>query len=354
MITGGGTGGHVYPGVAVAREFVARDPANEVLFVGGDRGVETVVVPREGFALRTLSVTGIKGKGLGAMIGSLARLAKAVVVARSILADWRPDAVLGVGGYASGPVGLAALSKGIPLYLAEQNGAPGMTNRWLAKGARTVFVAWPGSEAAFPVGKAVVTGNPIRADFFTATRPGRDERLSILVVGGSLGARTLNETFVAAVDRLNRVADKIAVVHQTGSADYEWVAAGYAAALYPHETAPFLHDMPERLAAADLVVCRAGAGVMAEIAAAGRAALYVPYPFAADDHQTRNAEVMVNAAAADMVADARFTADAVVDAVDRALADRRRLARMGEAARTMARPAAAAAIVDRIVERRAA
>ncbi len=349
LISGGGTGGHVYPGVAVARELLSRGDEHAVLFVGGDRGAENNILPREGLPLKTLSVSGIKGKGLAARFVAVMKLIRAVVSARSILRQWAPDAVLGVGGYASGAIGIAAVTMRIPLFVAEQNARPGLTNRWLAKSARQIFTSWPGGGEVLPMERVTLTGNPARPAFFeTSPRPAEGV-FSLFVFGGSQGARTINDAVIQALPALVASGVSLKIVHQTGPADYERIVSLYDACPIPHEVAPFFHDMPRRLAEADLVVCRSGAGAVSEICAAGRGALYVPYPHAADDHQTKNAEVMVKAGAAELVADRYFNGAVAVEAIIRLAKDRRRLKAMGEAARAMARPHAAKDIVDAII-----
>ncbi|MBI5814481.1 MAG: undecaprenyldiphospho-muramoylpentapeptide beta-N-acetylglucosaminyltransferase [Nitrospinae bacterium] len=350
IITGGGTGGHVFPGVAVAREFMKRNAGNEILFAGAARGVETRILPAEGFAIRTLDVTGLKGKGLMDKALSVARLARSVRDGMKFISDFAPGAVLGVGGYASGPVGLAAAIRGIPLFIAEQNAAPGLTNRWLARFARKVFVTWPGSERRFPAGKGMVTGNPVRPEFFTTGRKRSDGRFLILAIGGSQGARSINRAMMEAVPALNEMKDQVAVVHQTGQTGLDDARKGYEKAQFPWTVEAFFNDMPQRLADADLVISRSGAGAVAEICAAGRGAVYVPFPFAADDHQTKNAEAMAAGGAAMIARDSEINGEFIRRAAGDFIKDGKRLAGMGAMAKAMAKPNAAAAIVDEIIK----
>ncbi|MBI4665889.1 MAG: undecaprenyldiphospho-muramoylpentapeptide beta-N-acetylglucosaminyltransferase [Nitrospinae bacterium] len=350
IITGGGTAGHVYPGVAVAKELLARRAGVEILFVGAVNGVETRLVPQEGFAIETLDVAGIKGKGFLSRVSALAKLVKGVGQAREIMGNFKPDVILGCGGYASGPVGLAAVLAGTPLAVAEQNAAPGLTNRWLGKIAQKVFVTWPGSESFFPGGKGIVTGNPIRPEFFTVQRRRQDSRLGILVVGGSLGASSMNTAMMEAVQTMDAFAGSISVVHQTGAKDIERVKKAYINARFRWEASAFYADMPQRLADADIVISRAGAGAVAEICAVGRPAVYVPFPHAADDHQTKNAQAMAQAGAALVVRDQGLNGAAIAGMVEKFLNDRAGLAQMGESARRMARPHAAREIADGLMK----
>lgn len=349
FITGGGTGGHVYPGIAVAREITKRDAGHSVLFIGAGAGVETRLVPAEGFKIETLDVSGIKGRGLFAKTASVIKLIKAVGRSRRLIAEHRPDVTLGVGGYASGPMGIASIIAGVPLALAEQNVAPGLTNRWLGKFAKRVFVTWPGSEKRFPKKAGVVTGNPIRPEFFTIRRERSDDRLGILIIGGSQGAKSINRAMLEAAPLLAEIKDQLYVVHQTGKGEAEKTRKVYVDMGLEWTVAEFFTDMPRRLADADFVISRSGAGAVAEICAVGRAALYVPFPFAADDHQTKNAMAMVEAGAAMHMKDAETTGEKIADMVRSFITDRAKLSRMSEMAAKMATPGAAVKIVDELV-----
>lgn len=350
IITGGGTGGHVFPGVAVAKEIMRRDGKNEILFVGAVNGVETRIAPKEGFKIETLKVTGMKGKGIAQKIASAARFASATLEGRGIVKRFAPDVVLGVGGYASGPVCAAAVLTGTPLALAEQNALPGMTNRWLGRFARKAFVTWAESLPWFPEGVGMVTGNPIRPEFHDVKRSRTDGRLGILVIGGSQGATSMNKAMAQAVPSLNAFGEKIRVVHQTGAKDIEAVRSAYSGAGFPWEAEVFLHDMPQRIADADIVISRSGAGAVAEICAVGRSAVYVPFPHAADDHQTKNADALVKSGAALMMPDRDFNADAVVNLVERFVRDSEGLGRMAAKAASLAKKDAARIIADELMK----
>ena len=346
LITGGGTGGHVFPGIAVARELMSRTGEHQVLFVGAQRGVENVLAPKAGFDIETLEITGLKGKGVFQVMKSLGLLAKAVAQARKIISRFEPDAVLGVGGYASGPVGIATFITRTPLAIAEQNAAPGLTNRWLGMLAKKIFVTWPNTESAFPKKKTVVTGNPVRPEFFEVKEMRDDQRFTVFITGGSQGARSINNATVEAIKALNSVAGKIKVVHQAGPDQSDSIRGEYVHALFPYELEDFFHDMPQRIAEADLVISRAGAGAVAEICAVGRAALYIPFPYAADDHQTKNAETMVRAGAALMMPDSALNGVALAATVLPMEKNRVHVEKMAEKAKEFAKPNAASQITD--------
>lgn len=350
IITGGGTGGHVFPGVAVAKEIMRRDGKNKILFVGAASGVETRIVPAEGFDIETLRVTGMKGKGIAKKIASTARFASAMMSARAILKRFAPDVVLGVGGYASGPVCAASVITGTPLALAEQNAMPGMTNRWLGRYARKAFVTWKESLEWFPRDAGMVTGNPIRPEFHNVKRSRADGRLGILVIGGSQGATSINKAMTQAIAELNAFAGKIRVVHQTGAKDIEAAQSAYSGAGFEWETEAFLNDMPQRLADADLVISRAGAGAVAEICAVGRSAVYIPFPHAADDHQAKNADALVKSGAAMMIPDSELNAQAVVNLVRRFVNDGKGLKEMAAKAAALAKKDAASMIADELIK----
>lgn len=349
MIGGGGTGGHIYPGVAVARELKKRGREHEALFVGAKRGLESEIVPKEGFEIKTLNITALKGKGIIGGIVSFARLIGAVGAVLRLMRVYKPDVVLGVGGYASGPVGLAALITGAPLALAEQNASPGMTNKWLGRFAAKVFLTWPGSENKFPKGVGKLTGNPIRPDFFEVKRKSENEKLNILVIGGSQGAGSINKALIDAAPLLDRFADSISVVCQSGRGDLKSMKNAFEKSHFPFVIGEFFEDMPQKIANADLLISRAGAGAIAEINAVGRAAVYVPYPFASDDHQTKNANVMENAGAGMVVKDSEFDGDRLIEIIEKFIHDRAGLEEMGKRANKMAKPDAAASITDELL-----
>ena len=346
VIAGGGTGGHVFPGLAVAAELRRRDPSGEILFLGSEKGLETRLVPAAGFALRTLRLGGLAGKTASAAALSAWRATLAVVRCLGMFLRRRPAAVVGVGGFASGPAVLAALLLRVPTLIHEQNATPGLTNRWLAPFVDEIAVSFPGTETVLR-GRGAVTGNPIRAEFF-AIPPyaGPGARLRVLIFGGSRGARALNQAAAAALARLAPAKQRLAIVHQTGEADLAATRDAYARSGLEATVLPFLDDMPARLAAADLVICRSGAGTVFELAAAGRASILVPYPLAAGRHQEKNARWMAAAGAAEVVLNQDLTGERLATLIEGALAAPQVLVSRAAAARALARPDAAAAIAS--------
>lgn len=346
MIAGGGTGGHVYPALAVAAELRRRHPGTAITFVGARGGLEERLVPAAGYPLRTLRVAGLKGTGLTG--GSRAAFAAAWALVRCLvwLRAEPPRLVVGVGGFASGPAVLAARWLRIRTMVLEQNHFPGVTNRWL--GPRVDAVCLPSESARERIrGRRFVTGNPVRDAFFGIGPRRPASEISLLVTGGSRGARSINRALVAALPELARLEAPPRIVHQTGGGGEAEARA--ARASYPegrYEAHVFLDDMPARLAAADLVVCRAGASTVAELCAAGRPAILVPYPRAADDHQRHNAESLAGAGAAEIVADRLLDGALLAASISRLAADPEGLREMGRAARALARPDATRRIAD--------
>jgi UDP-N-acetylglucosamine--N-acetylmuramyl-(pentapeptide) pyrophosphoryl-undecaprenol N-acetylglucosamine transferase len=356
VIAGGGTGGHLFPGLAVARELLARRPDAQVSFAGTSAGIEARVVPREGFALDVIRSGGIKGKSI------VDRARGAWLVPISLADSWRivsrrrPDLVIGVGGYSSGPVVLVASIRGVQTLLLEQNAVPGLTNRLLAPFARAAAVTFDSTRGFFGA-KAFVSGNPVRSEFFTAaaTNPERtvDDQASVtrvLVFGGSQGAHAINLAMVEAASRLAAGGSRLRLTHQTGERDVEMVRTAYRQKGLSADVEPFLFDMGWHLGQADVVVSRAGATTLAEIAAAAKPAILVPLPTATDDHQRKNAEALAAAGAADVLLQSEMTGEALADRILALAGDVERQRRMSAAARTFARPDAARVIVDRALE----
>lgn len=346
VFAGGGTAGHLHPALAVAREIGDRRPAASIAFVGARRGLERRLVPAAGYPLMALSLSGLKGQSALRRVGAAAAAGWAVARCAVWMLFRRPSLVIGVGGFASGPAVLAARLLRIRTMVLEQNHYPGATNRWLAP--RVDAVCLPSETAREHLrGKTYVTGNPVRPELLEIGEPPGGDALSLLVFGGSRGARSINRAVRAALDRLSRIDPPPRIVHQTGADDEDELRAGYAA--YPagrHEVGAYFEDLPARLAASDLVVCRAGASTIAELCAAGRPAILVPYPHAADDHQRHNAETLERAGAAILLPDAELSGDRVADAVAELASDPERRKAMGRAARSLARPDAARRIAD--------
>ena len=346
MIAGGGTGGHLFPGIAIVEELRARDPEAPVRFVGTKRGIEARVVPEQGYELDLIEVSGLKTVGAMGALRGMVRLPRALWQARRVLKQFKPDAVIGVGGYASGPVVLMAKLRGIPTAICEQNSIPGLTNKMLGKLVRRVFLAFEETRRFFKPAKVLMTGNPIRRDLVARLRAGgatSDGKLHVLVSGGSLGAVAVNELASEALIALAK-EQPLVIVHQTGEKDVDKIRARYAAAGVEATVSAFIKDMAQAYLAADLVVCRAGATTVAELAIAGKPAIFIPYPFAADDHQTLNAREMAAVGAALCFPQSELTAAKLADAI-RALDPAKRAA-MSTAMRALAKPGAAAAVVD--------
>ncbi len=354
VIAGGGTGGHLYPGIAVARALLARRPEARVSFAGTARGIEARVVPREGFPLDFIRSAGVKGKGIGDRIRGAALVPISLVDAWRIVSARRPSLVLGVGGYSSGPVVLVAALRGVPTMVLEQNAVPGLANRLAAPFVRAAAVTFESTRAFFG-SKAFVSGNPVRPEFLVAAGAAResasdDQRsiVRVLVFGGSQGAHAINMAMVEAAPRL--AADPhLRVTHQTGERDVDLVRAAYAQAGFSADVEPFLFDMGRRLAEADLVVSRAGATTLAEMTAAGKPAILIPLPTATDDHQRKNAEALAASGAAEVLRQSEMTGATLADRILALAHDPERRRRIAAAARSLARPDAASVIVDRML-----
>lgn len=349
LVAGGGTGGHVFPAVAVAKEWLRREKGREVVIVGTNRGLEAKLVPAEGLPFATLRVRGLKGIGGARLASNLALLPLGMADAFGVLRRHRFAAALGVGGYASGPMMLAAILGGVPAVLYEPNVQPGFTNGLLARLARRVAVAYAETAERWPE-KAVLTGCPVRAEFFAAPELAIEPPLRVLVTGGSQGSRLINRAIVGALDHLSARKSELAIVHQTGEHDFEEVRQAYARRDFPAEIAPFLADMPARFAHADLVVCRSGATTVAELAAAGRPAVFIPFGAATDSHQLHNAQAMERAGAACVVVEPQATPERLAAEILGLLDHPARLVQMSRRARALGRPRATAAIVDLLEE----
>jgi UDP-N-acetylglucosamine--N-acetylmuramyl-(pentapeptide) pyrophosphoryl-undecaprenol N-acetylglucosamine transferase len=353
LIAGGGTGGHLFPGVAIAEELRAREPDADIAFVGTKRGIEARVLPELGWKLELIEVSGLKTVGFAGAIRGMFRLPRALWQARRLIKQFKPDAVIGVGGYASGPVVLAARLRGIPTAICEQNSIPGLTNKLLGRFVRRVFVAFDGSRKFFAAKKVALVGNPVRRELaakLASATPTAGDRVHVLVSGGSLGAVAVNELAAQALSKLAKER-AIEIVHQTGEKDLEPTRKRYADAGVDADCRAFIKDMAAAYATADLVIGRAGATTVAELAIAGKPAVFIPYPFAADNHQVLNATEMAERGAALMFEQSELTADKLADALRPLLADPAKRAAMGAAMKSLAKPGAAAAVVDWATQR---
>lgn len=346
LIMAGGTGGHIFPGIAVAQELERRKVP--VVWLGGKTGLETRLVPQHGIALETLAIAGVRGKGVAAMLRMPFKLAGAVLAARKLIRKHAPRSALALGGYAAAPGGIAARMMKIPLIVHEQNRIPGKTNRLLAKKATRVL---SGFDGVFP--NAEWVGNPVRESIAKIAPPeqryaARSGALKLLVLGGSQGAQSLN-TALPEVLRRRGTKLPVEVRHQCGEAHFDKARNAYLSAGIDAEVVPFEKDMAAAYAWADLVICRAGALTLAELAAAGAPSILVPFPHAVDDHQTRNAEAMVAAGGALLVPEGADFAGRLGKAFE-SIGDRARLLAMANAARVLAKPNAAARIAEVCLE----
>ncbi len=343
LLAGGGTGGHVIPALAIAHELKEEFNA-EVVFVGTARGIENRLVPAAGFPLRLVDIGALKKVSLLTRIKTLFALPRAVFAASQILREFRPDVVIGVGGYASGPAMLAAAISSVPTIAFEPNSVPGFANKVVANMISTAAVHF--QETCRWFGRCVVTGVPVRRAFFDSPPRPPDADPTLLLFGGSQGAHALNRALVEALPELRERVAGLHVIHQTGERDYNDCQAEYLRAGISAEVSPFIDDMPEAFARADLLICRSGASTVAEVTAAGKPAIFVPFPHAADDHQRRNAEVLTKKQAALLIPEAELTPQRLAETVIGLLNDRRLLAAMGAAARALSHPDAAQKIAQ--------
>jgi UDP-N-acetylglucosamine--N-acetylmuramyl-(pentapeptide) pyrophosphoryl-undecaprenol N-acetylglucosamine transferase len=349
LIAGGGTGGHVIPALAIAQEWLSRGKEREVVLVGTERGIEMRLVPQAGLPLETLRVAGLKGKGGATLLRNIVMLVPAMMDARRVLRKHKPVAAFGVGGYAAGPMMLATWLSRVPNVIFEPNAEPGLTNKLLARISKRIATGYEISAQAWGK-KAVVTGCPVRPEFFSIVPRRLEKPFRLLVTGGSQGALPINRTFVDAMDRLAERKNDLSIVHQTGERDYNAVRTAYARREISAEVVPFLTNMAERFAWADVIVCRAGAITAAEIAAAGRAAIFIPFGAATDSHQLRNAQEMQRAGAGRLITENELTADRLTTEIFSLIDLPEQMEAQSTAARTLARPHATRDIVNLIEE----
>ncbi len=354
LIAGGGTGGHLFPGVAVAEELLEREPNAELLFVGTERGIEARVIPELGYDLALIEVSGIKTVGaLGALRGIL-RVPGSLMQSRRIIKDFGPDAVIGVGGYASGPVVLAARLMGVKTAILEQNSIPGLTNRILGKFAKRIFLSFAHSQSYFREKKSELVGNPIRkqilASLSTTDTRAAKKGLRLFIFGGSQGAKAVNEMCAEAAAILAQQGLHPSIVHQAGEATLAATVASYEEAGIEADCRAFIRDMASEYREADLIISRAGATTIAELGIVGKPAVLVPYPYAANNHQELNAEEMVEAGAAFMLKqEGAEDGKRMAELIGGLMRDERKRDEMGGAMRALGRPGAAHQIVDFIV-----
>jgi UDP-N-acetylglucosamine--N-acetylmuramyl-(pentapeptide) pyrophosphoryl-undecaprenol N-acetylglucosamine transferase len=339
VMAGGGTGGHVMPLLAVARELQA--DGHQSVFIGTRNGFEAKLVPRAGFPLEFIEIGGLNRVGMMRTLRSLAQLPLSVRRSLQLLEKHQPSAIFSLGGYAAGPVVLAALWKKSPLVVMEPNAMPGLTNRKIGRFVRRALLSFPDAARFFPPGKSEITGLPVRPEFFKLARKQRDAKLTILITGGSQGSRTLNQAAHGSWSYFREARFPVRFIHQTGTAAHAGLAQKFAESGLEGQLAPFIDDMPAAFARADLVICRAGAGAVAELAAAGKPSILVPLPTAADQHQLRNAEAFQKAGASVLVPDSEMDGGRLFEEVEKLRTHPELLQRMGERARTFAHPDAA-------------
>ena len=353
LVAGGGTGGHLFPGIAVVEELRRRLPDVAVLFAGTERGIEARVLPQLGERFEALDIEPLMGREPKELARNLARLPRSGLQAIALVRSFKPDLVIGLGGYAAGPLLAAAAALRVPTALLEQNAHVGLTNRLLSRAVGRAYLTYEETAALFGSARARVLGNPVRRAFVDAARlsahdpeGARARSRKVLVLGGSQGARSLNETVPAALARAGLAELGIGVVHQTGSAMVADVERRYRELGVPAEVVPFIDDMARAYVGASLVIARAGATTLAELCAIGRAAVLVPYPHAAEDHQLHNARALEQQGAAVCMPESELGADSLGTLARDLLRDPARLRQLGDAARKQGRPEAAAAIVD--------
>ena len=337
LMAGGGTGGHVIPALAVAREL--RQRGHEAVFVGTERGIEAKLVPAEGFELKTIEIGGLNRVGIKRKAITLCRLPFTTLGCGKLLRG--VSAVFSMGGYAAGPPVMAALLRRTPVVVMEPNAIPGFTNRVIARFVARALISFPETAKYFPEGKTEITGLPVREEFFRIPPKPRRGALTILITGGSQGSRTLNNAARKSWPLFRQSGMAVRIVHQAGAAGFEALREEFRRSGVEGEVVPFIRDMPAAFAEADLVVCRSGAGAVSELAAAGKPSVLVPFPFAADDHQTRNAEALERGGAARLVRDSDMNGEKLFSLAGELGGAPETLARMGEAARQFARPGAA-------------
>jgi UDP-N-acetylglucosamine--N-acetylmuramyl-(pentapeptide) pyrophosphoryl-undecaprenol N-acetylglucosamine transferase len=338
VMAGGGTGGHIFPALAVAK--ILRSHGHEVLFVGTREGLESRLVPEAGYRMEYLKAGGLNRVGLKRQLQTALQLPASSGIATGILTSWRPDAVFSTGGYVAGPVVIAAMLRRLPLVVMEPNAMPGFTNRKVAPFVTRALVGFEETRRWFPPGRTEVTGLPIRAEFFQITRK-RDGVFTLLITGGSRGARSLNRAARESWPLFRASRTPIRILHQTGINEYETLRKEFGSSGVEGEVVPFLGDMAAAFASADLVLARSGAGSVGEIAAAGMPSILVPLPFAADDHQRKNAEALVQASAAKMVLDRELDGKRLFDEVEALRSHPEQLAEMSDRVRDLAHRGAA-------------
>ncbi len=353
IIAGGGTGGHLFPGLALAEEFKRRDNAAEVVFVGTEHGIEARIIPREGYPIKFLRAEGFVGRSLLRKITALVKSAVSTVDAYRILDIVMPDIVIGVGGYASGALVLTAALRSVPTMIHEQNSVPGLTNKMLGRVVKRICVTYHESLSFFPLGKTFLTGNPVRLKILKGEREAAcrlfsldKDMFTVFIFGGSSGARSINRAMVETLNHLNNLKSNIQFLHQTGDKDFENIRDAYRKAGVKGTVAPFIYQMAEAYAAADVVISRAGATTLAEITALGKPAILIPYPYAAGRHQEFNALKLREMGAAYVILDNMMKGETIAGSIRELYENESMRAEMKRASMGLGRPDACGRIVD--------
>jgi len=352
VIAGGGTGGHLFPGIAIAEEFLKRNDQTRIIFIGTKKGIEGKLLSQLGYELREIYIEGVKGRGAKALIKGAYQIPKSMWQSRCILKQFSPHIVVGVGGYASGPAVLAAHFMSIATAVAEQNAIPGITNRILGNFADKIFVTYAQTRTYFPQTKVILSGNPVRAAFVVGRSKEKEKKdyRQLLIFGGSQGAEAINKGIIDMLPQLQSMKTKVHVLHQTGSRQLEEVKKAYERFEIQAKVTPFIVDMAGAYTDADLIICRAGATSIAEITAAGKAAILIPYPWAANDHQLKNAQALATEGAALMIPERELSGSMLFSAIENLLQDEQKLHQMEENSLRLSKIDAAAIIVDNCIK----
>ncbi|MFC1863730.1 undecaprenyldiphospho-muramoylpentapeptide beta-N-acetylglucosaminyltransferase [Thermodesulfobacteriota bacterium] len=350
IIAGGGTGGHLFPGLAIGKEIAERYERSEIVFITGLRKIEAEIIERSGFKQESINIEGLKGRGWKGGLRALTRIPLGLYNSVRIIKRMSPNIVLGVGGYSSGPACLAAKLLGVPTAVHEQNSYPGLTNRLLCRFVDRVFISFEESRKYFSGGSIYLTGNPVRRELIESVRDhvSSEGSFTILVMGGSQGARAINKAFIASLEILTRRGKEPLVIHQTGERDIKDVLNDYKLKGLKGEVYPFIQDMAATYQKADIVVNRAGATTISELAALGKPSILIPYPYATNRHQDTNAQILAGSGGAVVLAQDGLTGESLADILMKYMDDRKALLRMGKQARKVGRPEAVRVIADEI------
>ncbi len=353
IMAGGGTGGHLFPAIAIAQEFMAKDPENKVIFVSTGNPFEISVLDKAGFILKKITAEGIKGRGYLRQLRSMWKIPKGIFQSIRIINNFKPDLVMGVGSYAAGPVAIGGWFMRKKIILHEQNILPGITNRILSRFADRIYVSFKNTKASFDPGKVFYTGNPLRKELVQIAKINKDNKIAIsardvvftiLILGGSQGAHSINEAVIDAL-KYFKEKDNFYFIHQTGKHDEAKVKRAYKDQGIGCKVKPFFNDMPKQYQSANLVICRSGATTVAELAAVGKGAIFIPFPFAADNHQVLNARTFTEAEAAEMIIQKDLTGHILAERIEYYASNKKALEEMATRAKRLGRPDAAKVIV---------